>query len=108
MKENDKMFNEIFSRILAIEEEMKKPKLETTQKATLEFDMTDPYAREDHWMAVNGHLAFIALNDIIEKFRQLDKYDNELVVDDRIEIEKVRKFIGEIITDRDLWRDGVL
>ena len=102
------MNDEIIERLTQIETDLRKLRLESTEKATLEFDMTDPQARDDHWIAINGHLAFIAINEIVEKFRALDKYDNDYVVDGKIHIDVVRELINEIITDRNIWRDGIL
>ena len=75
-------------------------------KATLEFNL--PEDREDHIMALRGHEAFIALGEIVEKFRTLDKYENELVTDEKISISVVRDEIHGIISERNLWIDGVL
>lgn len=75
-------------------------------KAILEFNL--PEDREEHTMAIRGHEAFIALNEIIERFRALDKYENELITDEKISISVVRDEIHNIISDRNLWIDGIL
>ena len=40
-KANAVTLDELLKRLEVVEAELKKPKLETTQKATLEFDMND-------------------------------------------------------------------
>lgn len=64
-------------------------------KAILEFDLDDPMDRYSHRRAIKATEAYIAINAIGEKLRQLDKYSDSEVVN----ISELRKGYWEILEE---------
>jgi len=77
-------------------------------KARLEFDLEDPGDELNHWMCINAHSAFFALNDIENTMRSLEKYPNSDVQEDKISIARVREIIRDHIDERSIRKDGLL
>lgn len=57
--------------------------------AILKFDLSDPDTRVEHLRAVHAVDAFICIHDILEAFRQKEKYHGV----DTMTIEEVRELI---------------
>jgi hypothetical protein len=75
-------------------------------KAVLKFNL--PEDSNEHFMAINGSVAFSALHEIESELRRLDKYDNEKVIDGKVSIEFIRDTVRDIISELNIRKDGIL
>ena len=73
-------------------------------KATLEFDLSDEFDKDNHMRAVKATDAYLALSDICEHLRQLDRYHK----DEETNISQLRTDIYNILQNHNINLDEEL
>ena len=71
-------------------------------KATIEFNLAEPYEVREHFRMLKAVDMSIALFDIEQMFRNKLKYDEDLPDDAYNEIDKLRNLFYEIIDEQAL------
>ena len=67
-------------------------------KATLEFNLDEPFERESHQMALKGHLYKIALDEIDNMLRNKIKYEDLPEAEETI-YQAIRDAVRNIVTE---------
>ena len=87
-------------RISVDKPKMEAPVLNTTELATLSYDLTDAEARRSFELALKSHDLALSVTEILELFRQIVKYGKEGF--DADEADKLRSEIIGILERRDV------